>query len=134
MFAEKLRVAMQELNLNQTKLSALTGIGKPSISQYLAGKVIPSETKQRKIAEDLGLSPDYFVQEKSVMKIGDVAPIKRLRPEDAARLMGMGVKTIHIGLQDGVFPWGYAIQTSEKQWTYFINARRFAEKEGIEIT
>lgn len=32
----------------------------------------------------------------------------------------------------GVFPWGYAIKTSANRWTYFINAKRFAEIEGIE--
>ena len=30
-----------------------------------------------------------------------------------------------------VFPWGYAIHTSEHRWSYFINAKRFAEIEGV---
>jgi hypothetical protein len=59
--------------------------------------------------------------------------IKKLLPEDAAKLMGVAKRTIRLGLQQGVFPWGYAVKTSETQWTYFINARRFAEIEGVII-
>ena len=33
--------------------------------------------------------------------------------------------------QSCVFPWGYAIHTSEHRWSYFINAKRFAEIEGV---
>lgn len=37
------------------------------------------------------------------------------------------------GLQQGVFPWGYAVHTSGNRWAYFINAKRFAETEGITL-
>ena len=37
-FGEKLKVLMRELDLTQSELSALTGVGKSSISQYLSGK------------------------------------------------------------------------------------------------
>ena len=40
-FAEKLRNAMQELDLNQAQMCGLTGKSKASISQYLSGKQIP---------------------------------------------------------------------------------------------
>lgn len=33
-------------------------------------------------------------------------------------------------MQQGVFPWGYGIKTSEHRWSYFINKRRFEEIEG----
>ena len=29
--------------------------------------------------------------------------------------------------------WGYAIHTSDNRWVYFINAKRFAEIEGITV-
>lgn len=37
------------------------------------------------------------------------------------------------GLKQGIFPWGYAIHTSENHWVYFINANRFAEIEGVKL-
>lgn len=29
--------------------------------------------------------------------------------------------------------WGYGIHTSDNRWVYFINAKRFAEIEGITV-
>lgn len=43
--------------------------------------------------------------------------------------MGLSVPTIEKGLIQEKFPWGYAIQTSEKKHRYFINAKRFIEYE-----
>lgn len=53
--------------------------------------------------------------------------------EDAAKLLSMNQNTVRKGLQQGVFPWGYAIKTSENRWTYFINARSFSEIERISL-
>ena len=53
--------------------------------------------------------------------------------EEAAVFLGMDKGTVRKGLQQGVFPWGYAIKTSENRWAYFINANRFAEIEGISV-
>ena len=61
------------------------------------------------------------------------ATIQRLPVEQAAKLMGMNHMTVRKGLKQGRFPWGYAIKTSENHWAYFINARKFAEIEGVRI-
>ncbi len=135
-FHEKLKKAMQDLNITQVQLSGLTGIGKSSISQYLSGKNTPTAERQTNIAVSLGLAPDYFenddvetvVMPKEALEDG---VIKKLDVYDAARMLGMNHTTVRKGLQQGVFPWGYAIHTSEKHWVYFINARRFAEIEGV---
>lgn len=137
-FSEKLKQAMQGLHLNQRQVCGMTGKSKGSVSQYLSGKQIPSEDVQRDIAVSLGLDPDYFTKEDQavvVMPKETLADgkIKRLLPEDVAVLMGLGKETIRLGLQQGVFPWGYAVKTSEHRWSYFINAKRFAEIEGIAI-
>ena len=50
---------------------------------------------------------------------------------EAANMLGMNHNTVRKGLQQGVFPWGYGIRTSENRWVYFIYAKRFAEIEGI---
>lgn len=41
-FGEKLKVLMRDQGLTQSELSALTGVGKSSISQYLSGKNEPA--------------------------------------------------------------------------------------------
>lgn len=137
-FSEKLKKAMQDLGINQKQLVGITGIGKSSISMYLSGKHIPTEERQKHIAVSLGLDPDYFNQ-----KAFDIAsPVKvttkgtgvrKLNVKDAATILGMNHNTVRKGLQQGVFPWGYAIKTSKNYWVYFINADRFAEIEKIEI-
>lgn len=137
-FNDKLKKAMQDLNINQAQLVGMTGIGKSSISQYLSGKNTPTEERQKNLAVSLGLSADYFEQD-VVQKVVlskdalDNGRIKKLLPEEAATYLGMDKGTVRKGLQQGVFPWGYAIKTSEHRWAYFINANRFAEIEGITV-
>ena len=138
MFSEKLKKAMQELHLNQRQVCGMTGKSKGSVSQYLSGKQIPSEDVQRDIAVSLGLVPDYFTKDDSqtvVLQTKEVrnGVIPRLDVEKAAKLLQMNHNTVRKGLQQGVFPWGYAIKTSENRWCYFINAKRFAEIEGVHV-
>lgn len=137
-FSEKLKKVMQELHLNQTQVCGMTGKSKGSVSQYLSGKQIPSESVQSDIAVSLGLDPDYFAKaDESVVVMSKEAladgKIRRLLPEEVAPLLGMDKQTVRKGLQQGVFPWGYAVKTSEKRWSYFINANRFAAIEGVTV-
>lgn len=140
MFQERLEQAMQKLNLNQAKVANLTGISKASISQYLSGKQVPAEERQREIAMALGLKPDYFQENRISRRLEEMlaarGKIDDLKVEVAAGLMGMTRATLENGLKQGIFKWGYAIRMSEdgqRQWRYFINAKRFAEEERIEI-
>lgn len=137
-FSEKLKKAMRQLDINQAQVVGMTGKSKGSISMYLNDKTIPPEKVQSDIAVSLGLAPDYFEQEEAkvvVMPRDAVAEgkIRRMLPEEAAVFLGMDKGTVRKGLQQGVFPWGYAIKTSENRWAYFINAIRFAEIEGVVI-
>lgn len=137
-FSEKLKKAMQDLGISQAQLVGLTGIGKSSISQYLSGKNTPTEERQKNIAVSLGLTPDYFEKDnvETVVMLKEALEsdtIRRLDVQDAAKLLGMNHNTVRKGLQQNVFPWGYAIHTSENRWVYFINARRFAEIEGYAV-
>lgn len=135
-FKDALLNAMCELNLNQKQVCGMTGCSKASISQYLSGKNTPSEQKQREIAEALGLNEDYFEQmymtvpRQIAKKDGGV---ETLDVKTAAKLMHMNHNTVRQGLQQGVFPWGYGIHMPSGKWVYFINARRFAEIEGIAV-
>ena len=137
-FSEKLKQAMQELHLNQRQVCGITGKSKGSVSQYLSGKQIPSEDVQAAIAVALGLEENYFSKEEEAVVVLPTKEVRngvipRLDVEDAAKLLQMNHNTVRKGLQQGVFPWGYGIHTSENRWVYFINARRFAEIEGVVI-
>ena len=57
---------------------------------------------------------------------------KRIRPEDVAKVMGASPWFIRRGLQQGVFPWGYAVKTSSR-FTYWISPVKFTECTGIKI-
>lgn len=135
-FSDKLKSAMQPLGINQAKVVSLTGKSKGSISQYISGKQTPSAEVQRDIAVSLGLNPDYFEQNSEQVQLnvkGNTYGIKTLDVTEVAKVMHMNHNTVRKGLQQGVFPWGYAIKTSENRWVYFINALRFAEIEGVVI-
>lgn len=137
-FSEKLKEAMQQLGLKQSQVVGMTGCSKGSISQYLSGKNTPSADKQCDIAVSLGLDSGYFEKDESldvkiISKKSNSNTIRQLPVTDAAKLLGMNHNTVRKGLQQGVFPWGYAIHTSEHRWVYFINAARFAEIEDIAI-
>ena len=132
-FKDALFSLMCELNLNQRQVCGMTGCSKASVSQYLSGKNVPSEQKQREIAESLGVDPEYFKEcaEPNKAKIIQKGTMKKMLPEVCAKILGVGKETVRLGLQQGVFPWGYAVQTSPGRWTYIINEQRFIDIEGI---
>jgi transcriptional regulator with XRE-family HTH domain len=133
-FSEKLKKAMLQLGINQTQVVGMTGKSKGSVSMYLNDKTVPSVQVQSEIAISLGLDADYFEQdEEPVVKIAKSGTVQKLDVEVAAKILQMNHSTVRKGLQQGVFPWGYAIHTSENRWVYFINAKRFAEIEGVTI-
>ena len=128
-FAEKLKKLMRELDLSQTRLSELTGIGKSSISQYLSGKNEPANDRKKQIALALGVQENYFNQF-AENKIQDNVVVNVPVPL-IAKLMGKSKEWVTQGLRDGVFPWGYAVKL--QKWSYFISSVKFTEYTGIEI-
>lgn len=56
----------------------------------------------------------------------------RVSVAKAAELMNVSQQFIRIGLQRGILPFGYAVQTSSK-WTYYISPSKFTEHTGIRI-
>lgn len=134
-FSEKLKQAMQQLGINQAQVVGMTGIGKSSISQYLSGKNVPTVERQKNIAVSLGLEADYFERDDFTVKLlkKNSGGIAQIRTKDVGTLMRMNHKTVEEGLKQGVFPWGYAIKTSDNHHRYFVNAQRFAEIEGVQV-
>lgn len=130
-FETKLKNLMKDLGITQSKLSALTGIGRPSICQYLSGKNVPTEARRKEIAVALGMQEDYFEQFDPVGEITQDVCVNVPIPI-AAKLMGKSKEWVAQGLQDGVFPWGYAVKL--KKWSYFISSVKFTEYTGIPIS
>ena len=56
----------------------------------------------------------------------------RLSVAKAAELMDVSQQFIRIGLQRGILPFVYAVQTSSK-WTYYISPSKFTESTGISL-
>lgn len=131
-FSEQLLNLMNDLRLTQTQVSNLTGVGKSSISQYLSGKNEPSAERKKQIAVALGVDENYF--EHIVTPKAKLVPGKgvRIYPESAAKLLGKTADFVRQGLQDRVFPWGYAVKF-EKKWSYCILAGKFSEYTGIVV-
>ena len=48
----------------------------------------------------------------------------KITVKEAAEIMGVTPRYIHLGLQLGKFPFGTAIKI-DKRWSYYINAERF---------
>lgn len=55
---------------------------------------------------------------------------EKIRPEDAAKALGIGVQAVRVGLQRGLFPFGWAIKLSEKRYTYAISPKLFEQYLG----
>lgn len=129
-FGETLKNLMKDLGISQTKLSELTGIGRSSISQYLSGKNEPSGERRRKMALALGVQEDYFELFDPVADISQDVCVNVPLPV-AAKLMGKSREWVAQGLQEGIFPWGYAVKLSK--WSYFISSVKFTEYTGIPV-
>ncbi len=129
-FANKLNALKNELGLTQKQICDLTGIGASSISQYLSGKVEPAKDRKKEIAQSLGVQEYYFETFDTVARVQHNEVIN-LPVALAAKLMNKSKEWIMKGLQDGVFPWGYAVKL--KKWSYFISSVKFTEYTGIEV-
>jgi len=132
-FSDNLRKAMIAKGYNIAELSRRTGIGKPSISQYLSGKNKPSEKRIRELAEALEVdSMELDTGKIDPSKIKTEQGVYNLPVKTAAELMGVSLDFVYNGLRDGVLPFGWAVKNSSI-WTYYISSAKFTEYTGIQV-
>lgn len=132
-FCDRLKAAMSEANLTQAALAGMVDVSKASMSGYLSGKVNPPEKVKERIALALGKAHNFFQVEEVNMEIAADGGY-RLKPELAAKLMGISERTLRHGLQNGDFPWGYAIlNPNTGTHTYWISRIRFSTETGIPV-
>lgn len=141
MFEKNLKNRMKEAKLTAAELSRRTGISKAAISQYLSGINRPCGARASKLADVLGCTViDLFSDAEPAASPTCCQPGRAvnvwnpqvLTTQQAAKLMHKSVKFVQQGLRDGVFPFGYAVKTSD-QWSYFISVAKFTEYTGIQV-
>ena len=134
-FAKNLKSVMDEKNINQTDLSNLTGIGKPSLSQYLSGKNTPHRRRIFEIATALGISTQRLTV---AMQVKDcehpqIISNQKISIEEAARRLGKSPQFIRIALQNGAAPFGFATKGTGSTYDYHISPKLLNEYIGENI-
>lgn len=131
MFSKNLKTVMDERNMTQTQLSALTGLAKSGISQYLSGKTTPKAAVVQKLADVLETSVDYLLGENPVMDAApNGEPMKKVTVEAAAKKLGKSEQFIRVALQRATAPFGFAVMMPSGKWSYHISPKKFADYIG----
>lgn len=131
-FAERLKFAMAEANLNQSTLSEKSGASKAAISQYLSGKNTPGPDRVKVLAEITGTTFDFLMGFTEEPPKVSPMPNKRITVKDAARCLGKSDQFVRIGLQRGLLPFGNAVPGIGDSWNYYINPAKFRDYVGAE--
>jgi len=123
---------MNEQNLNQTDLSNLTGIGKPSLSQYLSGRNIPYKSRVIEIANALGVTPERLTDRGAVVKCETptIISCQKISIDEAARRLGKSKQFVRVALQNGAAPFGFATKGSGESYDYHISPKLLDEYIG----
>lgn len=131
-FAKNLKSIMDEKNINQTDLSNLTGIGKPSLSQYLSGKNIPHRRRILEIATALGVTTQRLTvaMQIEVCEQPEIISNQKISIDEAARRLGKSQQFIRIALQNGVAPFGFATKGTGSTYDYHISPKLLNEYIG----
>ena len=133
-FAQRLRYAMGEAGLNQAGLAERAGAPPSAISQYLAGKNIPSRPRIEALAAATGVSVEFLDGDAVPEDVTGVQyPTRKISVPEAARCLGKSQQFIRVGLQTGRLPFGCAVQLSPAKWTYDIRPSKFREYVGDEL-
>ena len=128
-FSEKLKGAMQELNINQVQLSSLTGCSKSAVSMYLNGKCVPTEFKQKGIAVSLGLPSDYFDKteeepQKTVTPM-DKSGIHKITLTELSDMLGVDTTTAKAIAVRRELPGLYGCKAGGNKFVFIINEAVF---------
>ena len=130
-FCEKLKLAMQQLNLNQAQVVSLTGCSKGSISMYLNDKNTPLVQKQKGIAVALGLASDYFEadqpEQKATVTPSDKTGIHRITLKELTQILGVDKDTASKIAVNRDLPGLYGCKGSVDKFIYIINEAVFCK-------
>ena len=124
-FANRLKQAMNEMEISQNELAEKIGKGKSSISQYISGKNIPKADVQEKIAEVLGCTVEFLNSEDN-----EEIKLNRVSVAQCAKILNVNQQSVRIALQQGKAPYGYAFIGEGKKYNYHISPKKLKEYIG----
>jgi hypothetical protein len=58
--------------------------------------------------------------------------MKKITPEQAAKMLGQSKTTIRAALQQGTSPFGYACKGKGDRWFYHISPKKLMEYAGVD--
>ena len=127
------------------KLKALNNAGR-TLSEIAEMLDVSASSVHCYIKDTQRIPPKRYAEFTAILGIdmGDIGedcpPVELEIPEgrqavsmstrEAAKLLGKSKKFVEQGLQQGRFPWGWAVMM--KRWEYWISPIKFAEYTGIE--
>lgn len=131
--SNKIRETMAQLDMTQKDLAKKCALPKSTVSMYLSGKATPSNIRLVELANALGVSLEYLMQDDSGEEHSRQTVKLRIGVRDAAGCLGKGCQFVREGLKSGRLPFGGAVQNSEGRWTYYINPVKFRDYVTPEI-
>lgn len=127
--ATNLKSLMIAHDLSAAQLSERSGVSKGSLTVYLKGHIKPDREVLERLSAALGCTPDDLDRPKSVRQRGTNVPV-----ETAARIMGKPAQWLRVMLQQGRFPFGFAVKNEGSgQYNYYINQTDFEEYVGRKV-
>ena len=76
LFSQRLKKALEELNVTQTELCQRTDIPKSAMSQYVSGSFQPKQDRLYKIADSLNISPAWLMGYDVPMRVSNKGGFK----------------------------------------------------------
>ena len=77
--AEKITKLKKLKKISQVELAHITGISRDAISKYERGDVLPSVEYAKRIADALGVSLDYLVNDEDNEEVLNTEAVKRIK-------------------------------------------------------
>jgi transcriptional regulator with XRE-family HTH domain len=78
-FSEKITKLKKQKKMSQIELAKITGISRDAISKYERGDVTPSVEYAKRIADALGVTIDYLVNDSDLEDVLDNEAVKRIK-------------------------------------------------------
>ena len=126
-FGKNLVRQMDEMDFSQKDLADALGVALASVSHWRAGKHWPVGDMVERIADALSCSIDALLAGTGEAL---VSTLRRIQVHDAARLLGKSDQWVRVGLQQGRLPFGTAVQTGKKGFSYHISPKLLYEYIG----
>jgi len=118
MFHKNLKSVLEEKDISQVELARMTNLTKSGISQYVSGKIIPSQKHIEVIADALEVPLSRLVVTK------DEDEEKNVPMSVAAKRLGWSQDVLRLALKQGSTPFGFAVEIEPGKWKFHISPKQ----------